>query len=262
MFLISGETGDKHTKSQAFCNLAYAHSKTEEYPEAKEAFQNAIKCSEECDEHIEACLATEGLAAIYFRENDYENAIKYYKEALAILTKANDVNGAHSERIVNKLSEAVEFQLNAKEEKDEFDGIVNERSRHYGRRRGKPRYGTINSLVAKGLEETNDELQEGSSVDITDSNYDSESSSERRTSDDQGKLGFYERPSDDARVGSSKTNEDLSVRRRNYSAQNYDGTSGRITLLENGSDEERVSRQRKRTIEAERTRNSRTCIIQ
>ena len=261
--MVSGETGDKHTKSQAFCNLAYAHSKTEEYPEAKEAFQKAIKCSEECDEHTEACLATEGLAAIYFRENDYENAIKYYKEALAILTKANDVNSAHSERIVNKLSEAVEFQLSVKEEGDEFDGIPNQGSRHYGRRRGKPRYGTVNSLVAKGLEETNDELEEeSSSADISESIYESESSSERRVSDEQGKMSFYERASDDGRATSSKANEDASVRRRHYSTQSYNGTSGRITLLENGSDEEEASRQRKRTSEIERARNSRTCIVQ
>ena len=267
-----GETGDKHSKSQAFCNLAYAHSKTEEYEEAKAAFQNAIECCRECDEHTEACLATEGLAAIYFRESDYDNAIKYYKEALAILTKSDTVNTVHSERIVNKLAEAVEYQLSVKEESDEVDVLTNERRRRYGKRRGKPRYGTVNSLVAKGLEETNDELEEASSSEVsTDASDESESLSERRISEDERKPGFYDRLSDNGSRGRSEEhehfvdgqhNKNFVNSRRDDNTHSFTGANGRIYEIENEADEEPTRRQRRRTRDVQRARNSKTCIIQ
>ena len=226
---------------------------------------DAIKCCTECNEHVEACLATEGLAAIYFRESDYENAIKYYKEALAILTKSDDTNSAHSERIVNKLAEAVQYQMRVKEEGDEVGALTGDGARRYGRRRGKLRYGTVNSLVAKGLEETNDELDEPSSlVDSTDSNDEMDSSSEPRVLDQHGKPpGFYEVSSDDTSERRSKVNEDFVDSRRNYSTHRYDGGNGKFNLLDSGSDDEPdTRRQRKRTREIERAKNSRTCSIQ
>jgi len=267
-----GETGDKHSRSQAFCNLAYAHCKTEEYEEAKTAFQNAIECCKECDEHTEAGLATEGLAAIYFRESDYDSAIRYYKEALAILTKSDTVNTVHSERIVNKLAEAVEYQLNVKEERDEVDTLTNEGRRRYGKRRGKPRYGTVNSLVAKGLEETNDELEEAPSSEVsTDASDESESLSERRNSEDEGKPGFYERLSDNGSRGRSEENEHIVDgqqnknfvnNRRDYNTHSFTGTNGRIYEAESEADEEPTRRQTRRARDVQRARNSKTCIIQ
>lgn len=140
-----------------------------------------MQCCKECDDHLEECLATEGLAAIYFRQNDYDNAIKNYKIALGILTKTERSHSEHGERIVNKLAEAVEYQLRANKPRDGEE--IEERSpssrgrKHYGRRRGKPRYGKYNSLVAKGLEETNDEIEESSSSFFDSEDGDAESSS-------------------------------------------------------------------------------------
>ena len=172
MFLsFLGEVSDKRSQNQVYCNLAFAYSQTENYSDAKEAFEKAIQCCRESEDHIEECLATEGLAAIYFRQNDYDNAIKNYKTALGILTKTEQSHSEHGERIVNKLAEAVEYQLRANKLQDgeEVEGNPKSRRRkHYGRRRGKPRYGKYNSLVAKGLEETNDEI-EGSSSSFSDS---------------------------------------------------------------------------------------------
>ena len=166
--------------NQVYCNLAFAYSQTENYDDAKEAFGKAIQCCKECEDHIEECLATEGLAAIYFRQNDYDNAIKNYKTALSILTKTEQSHSEHGERIVNKLAEAVEFQLRANKLQDgeEIEGRPKSRGRkHYGRRRGKPRYGKYNSLVAKGLEETNDEIEESSSSFFDSEDGDAEPSS-------------------------------------------------------------------------------------
>ena len=263
LLLISGETGDKRSLGQAYCNLAYAHSKTEEYDEAKVAFKNAIENCEECDDHVEACLATEGLAAIYFRENDFDNAINYYKEALAILTKSDQVNTKHSERIVNKLAEAVQYQLTVKEGIDGVDAKANGRLRHYGRRRNKPRYGKHNSLVAKGLEETNDELEEeSSSADYTDSYDESDSPSERSSSEQNRNSIAEERLSDDGRKRSSKSTDQYFNRRRNYSNRSYNEMNGRNIVFQSGSDEEPTRRQRKKTIETGRVRNSTTCVVQ
>lgn len=264
--MITDEAGNQRGKIQALCNLAFAHSKTEEYKEAKIAFKDAIKCCKDCSDHMEASLATEGLAAIYFREGDYDNAISNYKEALAILTKLDTVNTAHSERLVNKLAEAVQYQLSAKEGIDAVDGVANGELRHLGRRRGKHRYETHNSLVAKGLEETNNELEEVSSTE--DESYSSdatETRSERSvptaTGEDRGHLIVENRLSNDINGINANGSPEFVDRRRHHSVQSYMEADGNIRVLENDV-EEIKKRHRRKTQESGPVRNSRTCIVQ
>ncbi len=120
------------------------------------------------------------MAAIYFREKEYQDAIDNYKDALALVAKTGEGNKFHSDRIVNKLAQAVEYQLKLRTASEKVFGMDTmdsgtAKGRRVGRRRrGRPKYGKVNSLVAKGLEETTDEEEESAS-----SFYDSETESNK-----------------------------------------------------------------------------------
>lgn len=227
------------------------------------AFNDAIQCCKDCDNFVEASLATEGLAAIYFRENDYDNAIKHYKEALAILTRCETVNNAHSERIVNKLAEAVQYQLHVKEGMETVDAGAKGVARNVGRRRRKPKYSTHDSLVAKGLEETNDELETYSSSDYTCSSDETEATSERTGSNNDESHVVREKYS----VGPAgenylKSNKELVNRRRNHSVRSYIEADGQMHMVPDDIVAEANERERKTKDGSNHARNSRTCVIQ
>eukprot|EP00794_Sanderia_malayensis_P009593 gene9593-10580_t len=152
-----GELEDLKSQSQAFYNLAFAHSQTDDHIQARWAFSQAIQHSQDCDDTIGQCLATEGLAAIHFRERNYQNAIDSYKDALVLVAKTTgEESKSHSDRIASKLAQAVEYQLKENRTSGDDDDVDGRNTdRRFGRRRkgkGKPKYGKVNSLVAKGLE--------------------------------------------------------------------------------------------------------------
>ena len=256
---------DKKSQSQVYCNLAYAFSKTEEYDDAKGAFVKAIECCKECQDTTEECLATEGLAAIYFRENDYNNAIKYYKEALAILTKASEVNSIHSERIVNKLAEAVQYQLRLDNQALADTELSAKNGKHrYGQRRDKPKYGKVNSLVAKGLEESHGENELRSlsldeswhSDDYSSSSYsDSIKTQERKNS--RRKISEPEKFVVDVTDNYETANGSYRNRNYYYRRQNMTHSNGNKEIQDGYVREEHSVKQRPPPV-----KNSVTCVLQ
>ena len=53
----------------------------------------------------------EGLGAVSFNNNSIDRAIKYFKAALATLAASGEANPQAQERIVGKLTDALQFQL-------------------------------------------------------------------------------------------------------------------------------------------------------
>ena len=160
--------------------MAFAHSQTKNYEEAINAFSHSIQACKDCGDKEGHWLSTEGLAAVYFRMKNYNKAINYYKEAITLAAIAGEQNTDNSQRLVDKLSEAMEFQITAEQRGErgvqkfitsKKVGSVKKSStpRKSGsyRRRGNPRFETHRSLVAKGLDGRNsdDEEEEGSSVE-------------------------------------------------------------------------------------------------
>ncbi len=217
-------------------------------------------------------MATEGLAAIFFREKDYKNAIENYKEALSLVSKLGDADSVHGNRIVNKLAETVEYQLRLNrsgndESMEANDDKTIRGNRKLGRRRsrkGKPKYGKFNSLVAKGLEETSEEEEEeGEESSLSSSDSDSESSTNSSSSEENSKEREDFRPSH-SRVMESREST-MNMQRRNYSAASPPLLDNAIARSrDNGNANHLTVEEKPATVEPEEKSNnqSKTCVIQ
>ena len=174
-----GELGDRKAQSQVFSNLAYAYTETEQYPDANTAFSHAIQAAKDSGDREAQCLATEGLAAVQFRQRKYKRAISSYKEALRLIGQAPEPDEGHANRIVDKLSDAIQYELKCEEDVVEKPPTsANKlRSRPASNKslKGKPRLpkDSRNTLIAKGLEDED----EGSGVEDS-SAHDSDESTE------------------------------------------------------------------------------------
>ena len=73
------------------------------------AFKHAVRSAKDTGNQEAQFLATEGLAAAYFRNGDYDKSVPTYKEALSLIppSKPGSDNVSYTDRIVSKLSEAM-----------------------------------------------------------------------------------------------------------------------------------------------------------
>ena len=156
---ILGELGDRQAQTQVFSNLAYAYTKVDKYDESITAFQHAIQGAKDSGDRESQCLATEGVAAVWFRIKQYQRAVSSYKQALQLIPKSNKDSPA-ADRIVEKLTDAIQFQL--REEGKEAERSLAKQLAQQSqskKRRGRSRFSKENhhSLIAKGLEESTTE---------------------------------------------------------------------------------------------------------
>ena len=181
---LTGELNDRHSQAQVFSNLAYAYTQTNCYVDAVTSFEHAVQGAKDSGDSEAQLLATEGLAAIWFRLKNYEKAISLYKDALSLATPQNGKTCPHTNRLVVKLSDAMRHQLRVEtdsrisEETDRFDGGLKSR-------KGRPRFSKSGrqSLIAKGLE--NDSEHSLSDYVTSDDSDDDEMSQESRNNDEQ-----------------------------------------------------------------------------
>ena len=170
------------------------------------AFNHAIRLAKDTGDQEAHCLSMEGLAAVYFRMGDYDKSIPAYKEAMTLLpanSKNNEEYTVRSERIVSKLSDAIQFQLESQQgelyENQSSPRVTSLRKISNSKRFFQDKQ---HSLIAKGLEahSSSDENEEPSSEDECEESFSKHQPGDGLNFSMKSTMNKYEQPTGDAEV--------------------------------------------------------------
>ncbi|XDV39518.1 hypothetical protein PO909_008751 [Leuciscus waleckii] len=108
---LHGSLGSRGAQGRCFSNLGFALVELDELEEAWESYIHAQQAFRDTDDASGQWQACEGLGGIKLQMRDPEKASVYYKDALRLLCKCQDVSSSVQERLVSKLSEALQQKL-------------------------------------------------------------------------------------------------------------------------------------------------------
>ena len=141
----------RYAQGHSFSNLGYACGQLGQLEKSQEHFTHALQAAKDCQDFRGQWQACEGLSAIHFQKKDYEKAVNCLKTALTVLPLGGvDENSVH-ERIVAKLSNALEYQLTNKQTHQHTDKHEKADDKK-GKSRGKDRNITVHVDTHMGID--------------------------------------------------------------------------------------------------------------
>ncbi|KAJ1181717.1 hypothetical protein NDU88_006919 [Pleurodeles waltl] len=107
---LFGILGDRNAQGQCLCNLAYAYSQLQNYDRAQLYYQQALHSFVDAGVIQGQWQACEGMGASHFCQGNTDEAISSYKQALALFVKSKETCERNIERLLRKLTEAIEYK--------------------------------------------------------------------------------------------------------------------------------------------------------
>ena len=112
---FSGVMSLRYAQGHSFSNLGFAYGQLGELEKSHEYFSHALQAAKDCQDFCGQWQALEGLSAIHYQKKDYGKAVNCLKNALTVLPLGGTSDHGVHERIVGKLSNALESQVAGKQ---------------------------------------------------------------------------------------------------------------------------------------------------
>ncbi|XP_044139226.1 tetratricopeptide repeat protein 24-like isoform X2 [Bufo gargarizans] len=106
-----GSLGDRSAQGQCLSNLAFAYSQLKNYDLAEFYYQQAYQAFVDAGDLLRQSIVSEGLGATYFCLGNLDQAIHHYKQALALSGKSKETSDVMRERLVEKLTDTIEYKI-------------------------------------------------------------------------------------------------------------------------------------------------------
>uniref|UniRef100_A0A667ZPA4 Tetratricopeptide repeat domain 24 n=1 Tax=Myripristis murdjan TaxID=586833 RepID=A0A667ZPA4_9TELE len=110
---LYGSLGRRGDQARCFSNLALACRRLGEEEAAAESFLHALQAFRDTDDYAGQCQVCEALADSYLQQKKLQKAAELYKQALAALSSCQDCPSAARDRLVDKLTAALQQRLTA-----------------------------------------------------------------------------------------------------------------------------------------------------
>ncbi|XP_071779838.2 tetratricopeptide repeat protein 24 [Centroberyx gerrardi] len=108
---LYGSLGRRADQAQCFSNLAFACSQLGEEEEAEESFIHALQAFRDTEDYPSQCQVCEALADSYLKQKKIQKAAELYKQALSALSRCPDGSSAVQDRLVERLTAALQQRL-------------------------------------------------------------------------------------------------------------------------------------------------------
>ncbi|KAM9311875.1 uncharacterized protein PAF06_009744 [Gastrophryne carolinensis] len=121
--------GERNAQGQCMCNLAFAYSQLRNYDMAEFYYLQALQAFVEAGDALRQCHVSEGLGATYFCLGNLDQAIHYYKKALALSGQLKETPNGIADRILGKLTDAIEYKVARRHRAPNSESVTRRKSR-------------------------------------------------------------------------------------------------------------------------------------